>query len=612
MEIIGDTLGAESISVDAPDTDGQAAGLMAAPPNGAPGLTKFLDPLRIPDTITVPAGRQSRPLKITMRAAQVKLHSQLPPTRVWGYEGSFPGPTIEVRSTNQLQVAWENAICGSYPLHAVELPIQNLTPGPGRDGAPLRADVAALPPWTVVHLHGAHTNAGNDGWTENGVLPGGTQLSEYPNDQRATTLWYHDHAMGITGLNMATGLMGMYLIRDDEEDALRLPRGRREIPLIICDRNLDTDEHGNVTGDLLYKTGILPGDIKLPFSGPFTLVNGVIWPYLKVDACWYRFRVVNTSSMRFYGLELHDEHGAPIAGALQQIGTDGGLLPKPVALKGLTLAPGERADILIDFSAFRGKSLVLANTLTPAVPGPTSPNPDVMQFRVSAAPAADPFTLPSTLSRSFIRLDHDKLPQDHGHRWLALTLLDGMHPEMWEMVEIDRPPAQLPVDGIVQIKLASGTVKTLQRVGRTFTDAANFYIELDEWEAWNILSLSPVTHPIHLHLVQFQTIGHGRERYNISSFNTAVGGTSTPVTYERPGELDASDQGWKDTIRVGDPVGGELVTIAAQFSGGTGRFMYHCHILDHEDEGMMSTFIVMPKEVMAVSPMPHGHHSHGS
>jgi spore coat protein A len=116
--------------------------------------------------------------------------------------------------------------------------------------------------------------------------------------------------------------------------------------------------------------------------------------------------------------------------------------------------------------------------------------------------------------------------------------------------------------------------------------------------------------------VQFQTIGLGRQRFDITSFDNTVGGTSAPVTFIGPGSLDAGDQSWKDTIRVGQPDTGELVTIAARFSGGSGRYMYHCHILEHEDEGMMSTFIVAPKEVMAVDPlhgpMHEGGHSHGS
>src|SRR5436309_9432391 len=126
------------------------------------GLTKFLDPLRIPPVISIPAGRPRASLKITMRRANARLHSELSPTPVWTYNGSFPGPTIEVRSGQKVHVTWENAIKGSFPVVAVELPVDKATPGPGRDGAEPRANVAALPPWTVVHLHGARTNAYND------------------------------------------------------------------------------------------------------------------------------------------------------------------------------------------------------------------------------------------------------------------------------------------------------------------------------------------------------------------------------------------------------------------------------------------------------------------
>lgn len=609
--MIGDSANATSVPTGTLDnTAGQGAPLT---PSSEYGLTKFLDPLPIPPVITVPAGKPHESLKISMRPVSAKLHSQLSETCMWGYNGSFPGPTIEVRSGQSVQVIWENAITGTFPVSAVDVPLASATAGPGRDGAELRAEVAALPPWTAVHLHGARTNALNDGWTENAVLPGNLQRSEYPNEQRATTLWYHDHAMGITSLNVMAGLMGMYLIRDDEEDALHLPCGEHEVPLIICDRNLNTDADGNLTSELLYKTLLVPGDLRLPFLGPFTPVNGVIWPHLKVDARWYRFRILNASNARAYRLVLRDEYGTPVAGALHQIGTDGGLLPKPTALDELTLLPAERADVLIDFSAHRGKSLVLGNTYDPStgLPPPTTPNPDVMQFQVGTAHVNDDFVLPGTVAKSFVRLSHDLLPDDHAHRWMVLTLLTGRHPEMWEMDVIDQPPPGLPVDGIVQVRLADGTVQTLRRASRSFRDAANFYVEYNGWEIWNILNLSAVVHPMHLHLVQFQTIGLGRQRFDIQSFDNDKGGTSTPISYLAPGTLDTSDQGWKDTIRVGLPDAGELVTIAARFEGGTGRYMYHCHILEHEDEGMMSTFIVTPKEVMAVDPMHGGGHGGG-
>ncbi|MDQ3763906.1 MAG: multicopper oxidase domain-containing protein [Actinomycetota bacterium] len=576
-------------------------------------LTKFLDPLPIPRMITVPSLRELWELQITMRTERVRLHSQLPPTTVWTYNGTSPGPTISLRRGQKLRVNWQNEITGDFPVTAVEVQsaTPGETPGPGRDGATPLEDVAALPPWTVVHLHGAQTGGGNDGWTENAVLPGNSQLAEYPNDQRATALWYHDHAMAITALNVMSGLMGMYLIRDDEEDALELPRGRDEVPLIICDRNLDTDADGNLTGELLHKVNFAappnPENLTLPFRGPFTLVNGVIWPHLEVAARWIRFRVLNASNSRTYRFELHDENGAPISGAMRLIGTDGGLLGAPVAINQLTLGSAERADILINFSDFRGTQLTLVNTLTPPFePGTTTPNPDVMQFRVRARPVRDPFTLPSTLSPSFVRLTHDTLP-DHGHRWLVLTLPENRHPEMWEMVEIDQPSPALPVDGIIQV-LLPGAVEpmTLQRVSRNFRDAANFYIAQEGWEQWRILNVSRVGHPIHLHLVHFQALS--RQLFDVAGFDSAVGGTTTPVTYLGEGTLDPSEQGWKDTIRVeGNRVVdgvlvGELVSIIGQFSGASGRFVYHCHILEHEDEGMMSTFVVMPEQVMAVDP----------
>jgi len=191
-----------------------------------------------------------------------------------------------------------------------------------------------------VHLHGARTGGGNDGWAENAVLTGNSQLSEYPNDQQAMGLWYHDHGMDITRWNVMTGLAGMYLIRDDEEDALHLPHGKYEVPLMLCDRNLETDGAGQLTGQLLYKVAYNPPPpgaerVMPPFSGPFTLVNGVIWPHLDVEPRWYRFRMLNAANARFFQLQLQHADGTTdqqLQDAVRQIGSDGGLLPAPVAL----------------------------------------------------------------------------------------------------------------------------------------------------------------------------------------------------------------------------------------------------------------------------------------
>jgi o-aminophenol oxidase len=165
--------------------------------------------------------------------------------------------------------------------------------------------------------------------------------------------------------------------------------------------------------------------VTLPFLGPFTLVNGVIWPHLDVTARWYRFRMLNASNSRFHTLALHDEKGTAVAGALRQIGTDGGLLPAPLALDEITLVPAERAGVLIGFGAFQGRSLTLVNTQSPPQDPVTGlPNRDIMQFRVRTQPVRDDFTLPAKLSTPFTWLTHDTMPE-HMHRWLVLTLPAG-------------------------------------------------------------------------------------------------------------------------------------------------------------------------------------------
>jgi spore coat protein A len=480
----------------------------------------------------------------------------------------------------------------------------------------------------VVHLHGARTDGSNDGLPENAVLQGNAQVAEYANDQQATTLWYHDHAMGITRLNVMSGLFGMYLIRDKEEDELHIPGGEYEIPLIICDRNLDTDSKGRLTGQLLHKIANLKIDIPglpeirtlLEFFGPYTSVNGGIWPHLNVAARWYRFRILNASSGRIYRLFLLDEHDNVLHGAIKQIGTDQGLLPEPVPIEGeLTLAPAERADVLIDFSAFHGRHLRLVNTgggvvivNPPIVPGQTNPEaglvePDVMQFRVNSTPVHDRFKLPKKLSRSFVRLTHDSLPpHKHGHRWIVITpgSPDIPHPELWEMAEIDPATVTVPNDGIIQIQgpATGNNVITLRRVARRYEDAATFSVEHGAWEIWNFLNIAAgPTHPMHIHLAGFQALN--RHVYHTESFDSQIHGSRTPIVFDRTATLDPNEQGWKDTVRVNP---GEMVSVAGQFIGGTGRYVYHCHILDHEDKGMMRSFVVMPSEVMKLmDTMPH-------
>ncbi|MFI9639168.1 multicopper oxidase family protein [Micromonospora sp. NPDC051925] len=596
------------------------------PPAPLFGLTKFLDPLRIPPTIRSYSRQYRDELDVSLTNARRRLHSQLPETMLWTYEGQFPGPTIEVRRNRRLRVTWTNELQGTVPLVAVRAPYAVPTPAntpgyrnPDRSlpaGVELIDGVAELPPWNVVHLHGALTNGGNDGWAHNGMSPGDSQLTEYPNRQAASTLWYHDHAMAVTRFTVHAGLAGLYLIRDEEEDGLRLPSGDHEIPLIIADRNLDTDPvTGALTGQLLFKFQYQPATgTSAPVTGPFTLVNGVIWPHLDVDARWYRFRVLNAANGRFFRLDLVDEAGTVHNDAVRIVGTDAGLLPAPAAVPagGLTVTPAERVDLLVDFSRFKGQRLRLVNT-------GASVDPDIMQFRVESRSRHDSFTPPARLSASYVRLGSAvTVPEDHDEVFVATTLpgvAGRPHPEMWELQEITEPaelPTRFPEEGVIQLTdPATGGVRTFRRVARLFDDTTTIFIDRGRWVVWNLIQLGGAPHPMHIHMARFQLLSR-RKFADLTAFDVAVGGTSRPLSGAGDGpSIEKHEEGWKDTFNLW---AGEWIRVAGRFEGATGEFMYHCHILDHEDEGMMRPFVVHPPEVARFHMRSGGpaHHSGGS
>jgi FtsP/CotA-like multicopper oxidase with cupredoxin domain len=597
-------------------------------------LTPYVAPLTVPPVLRPHSADVREETEIALRPTWVRLHPQLPPTLMWGYDGHVPGPTIEVRRGQRVRIAWTNRIPkdSEYPVTSVEVPVR--APGvppastePGRQGVEPNKDVAALPAWTVTHLHGAQTGGGNDGWADNAVGHGDAQLSEYPNDHQAVQWWYHDHAMNITRWNVHTGLYGTYLVRDDEEDALHLPSGEREIPLLLADRNLDTDEDGRLNGRLLHKTVIVQEKnpetgkpVSLPFTGPYTTVNGRIWPYADVDDGWYRLRLVNASNARIFSLVLVDEDGTPVPGVLHQIGSDGGLLPRPVpvdfddVLPALTVAPAERFDLLVDLRGLAGRRLRLVNKGRNQPPGVPDPEgdvryPDVLELRVRESGEQDTFELPEVLSGSFRRLTHDI---EHNHRLIVLTPPAakgaGGHPEIWEMTEVEDPgDIQVPTDGVIQLTGQDGTTKTYRRTSRTFNDGLGFTIAEGSCEQWSFLNLAPIVHPMHIHLADFQLLG--RDAYDVSGFDPAIGGTTGPITFDPDTAipLAPNERGYKDVFRV---PGGQVLRVMGRFDGAYGRFMYHCHLLEHEDMGMMRPFVVLPKEALKFDHGA-GHGGHG-
>jgi FtsP/CotA-like multicopper oxidase with cupredoxin domain len=600
--IIAGAVGAELLSSE--------VAAMAQRPALQMPLTPFKDPLPLPRILRAQETRDGlTSLTIHLRANNHRLHSELPPTPVWGYDGCFPGPTIDVHRGQRLRVEYINDLPADadFPVKAVLAPngTQNR---PGCEGRVPDANVASLRPWIVTHLHGGRTAAGSDGWTENAVFPGQSTICSYDNDQPATMLWYHDHALGITRYNVYAGLAGLYTIRDSDEAALELPAGQYEIPLLIQDRNLDTAPDGSFTGRLLHKIT----DDTMEFYGPFTCVNGAIWPYADVEARHYRLRVVNGSNSRTYRLVLLDERGANLINRVTQIGTDGGLLGAPVSppADGLILAPAERADLIVDFRGFRGQRLVMVNTAISPFKGASFnkdpgtadaehllPYPQVMQFRVSSERTDDSFRMPTRLS-SFRRVKVDDLPSTCVQRMVALVKHEVDGHDMFMLHELVPADASTAGEALIQVQDESGAITNYRTIAARFEDTANFMVADGSTEVWHFLNLTKNMHPMHLHLVQFQAIE--RDLYDVSGFDGKTFGTKAPVRFRKRLELAANELGPKDTIRVNP---GERVSIAMTVQGYTGRYMYHCHMLEHEDMDMMRPFVVVPAAAMMAMGM---------
>ncbi|WP_234332606.1 multicopper oxidase family protein [Streptomyces sp. NRRL S-87] len=591
---------------------GAAAATAGGPEPSAPELklTKFKDPLRIPPVLRPRDRGDHDELTVRLRTADVTVHSEMPPVTMWTYEGVFPGPTIKTVSGRPLRVVWENQLTGNVPVKAVDFGSATgrspdpLTNYPGTQGTQEVQGVADLPPWAAVHLHGMLTGGGNDGWMENLIGPGDVQLSAYPNDQAATTLWYHDHTHHVSRFSVYAGLAGLFLSRNEEEEALDLPDGARDVPLVLCDRNFDVDESGALAGRLVHKVEMIgPQRLMRVHAAPYTLVNGVVWPYLDVAPRWYRFRIVNASNSRLYRLMLLAD-GKPVPGALKVIGTDQGLIDKPLAVDGsLNLSAGERADVLVDFSAFRGQALKLVNTLDGVAPGASDKRndllePDVMQFRVADQRPSGRFVLPEVVSPTFKRLTHDDLPHDHAHRWVVTVGPGSTNlPELWEMEEVDPAGITFPSPGVIQVQDAEGTVRTLRRTAMAYDDGKAFTAAHDSVEVWKYLNLAVAPHPMHIHLAHFQVLS--RDNYDITGFDRVTRGSAKPIAFKSAGVLEAHELGEKDVIRLGsagqltpNSTVGEMITVAVRFPV-VGRGVHHCHMLEHETH-MMRPLVVSP------------------
>jgi spore coat protein A len=497
-------------------------------------LAHFVDPLPIP-AVAQPLDHRPSPAdaslklpyyRVVMRQIEGKIHRDMKPTRLWAYGSTSPGPTFDVRSGQGILVEWANELPAQH-----FLPIDHTIHGAEADKPGVR---------TVVHLHGAKAPADSDGYPEKWYVPGKSALYHYPNRQDAAMLWYHDHALGINRLNIFAGLLGAYLLRDDFEDSLNLPSGKYEIPLIFYDRVFDLESQLNYP---------VSGDPKSPWLpevfGDALLVNGKLFPYLDVEPRQYRFRVLNGANGRFFHLSLSNHQ------TFHQIGTDQGLLPAPLEIKRVILAPGERADLIVDFSASAGEQIILKNDSF-----------DVMQFRVAKSSQPDNSdgrraaagVLPSAL-RSV-----PKIPESAAVNTRMLTLVE--------------------VDDLVQRPVTMLLNNTHWNMPVTENPV------LDSTEIWSLINTTDDSHPIHLHLVRFQILD--RRSFDVANYWA----TGKLKFFGPPIPPEPSEAGWKDTVRA-DPA---MVTrIIIRFEGYPGRYVWHCHILEHEDNEMMRPYDVIAK-----------------
>jgi FtsP/CotA-like multicopper oxidase with cupredoxin domain len=611
-------------------------------------VPKYEMPLIKPPALPGTSNKNKDKYKIAVRQfSQRILPAPLPMTTVWSYGSvdhpqtfNYPAFTIEAKHGKRVQVQWRNELMdtkGNFLPHilSVDQTLHWANPPGGLAGRDMRGiDPSPYmgPVPIITHVHGAHTWEDSDGYAEAWYLPDannipagyattgtffdyfntkyghnwspGTASFQYPNDQPATTLWYHDHTLGMTRLNVYAGPAGFWLIRGGPND-IDLgyvapgvgddPLGEyTEIPIVIQDRSFNADGSLFYPNNRAFFEGLntpptvpfldipyipaiacdgLQSDVSPiwnpEFFGNMMVVNGRTWPYLDVEQRRYRFRFLNGCNSRF--LILKTDNGTPF----YQIGGDQGFLPETVMLNELLMSPAERADIIIDFSSIPvGTEIILQNIapdepfgggipgidFDPADPGTTG---QVMQFRVKAATSPDTSILPT------------ELPAAAPLGPPAVTRNISLNEEESASVRVSQDAS-----GNLQLDCATGEVfgPTSALLGTVIGSTGNPLLwsdlitenpALGTIEEWSIHNFTEDAHPIHIHQVKFEVVGRG------------VDGTQPPELWET---------GYKDTV-IAYP--GEITRVKALYDL-PGFYVWHCHIVEHEDNEMMRPFHVGP------------------
>jgi len=417
------------------------------------------------------------------------------------FNGIYLSPTIRVRTGDRFQVRFQNDF--------------------GQE--------------SIIHWHGMIVPPDMDGHPKD-VISEGSYFYDFQINQRAGTYWYHPHPHRITGPQVYRGLAGFFIVTDEEEEALNLPSGEFELPLVIQDRKID--ESGNI-----YYNPSMPERMMTGYLGDHILINGVPSPYHEVQARPYRLRLLNGSNARIYNIAFRNGNSFTV------IGSDGGLLPQPVRASELLLAPGERADLLVDFSdGFSGNSAELISREfsvpanggmmgnMPQMMGQSGPEQgtefQLMQFRIGNKNDSSPnLHLPQQLSEVHFPSQNDAVQERRIELNMEMMTGHTINGQLFEMLRVDEQ------------------------------------INQGDTEIWEFINNSAVPHPMHIHAVQFKVLSRSGYR-----------------------GLLATETGWKDTVLV---MPGERVRVIMSFNVEKGLYVFHCHNLEHEDAGMMANFEIV-------------------
>ena len=571
----------------------------------SPALTPWVDPLPVPPVATPTV----KPLvslladyyEINMTASQHKFHRDLGPARVWTYgqPGKTPvmlGPTIVAKKDRPVIVKWIN----NLPTALDAFPLKDSI-DPTISGAPgFDLTKGEVPPGAATpHLHGGHSAARFDGTPDQWFTADGkrgmdyvTDTFTYLNDQPASLIWYHDHTMGATRFKPYLGLAAAYVIFDKVDDGAKINGqnvptgyGKYHLPIVLQDKQFNAD------GTLFYPTVGLPGSIHqqwVPeFFGDTPVVNGKAYPFLDAQPRRYRLRFLNGSQARFYnvGFRLDDGTALPF----WVIGSEGGLLPKPVRKDTLLIAPGERFDAIVDFTGIPlGRTVMMTNDAPTPYPmgDPTNAAlPELMKININTAvPATDPdiSVLPASL----------KLPA------IARLAATPNLPPRDVVLKENADTFDNPVEVLLN--------------GYNFMDPVTDFVKAGTTETWQWINLTVDEHPMHPHLVAFQVVN--RQPFDAVTYEAdwtayLASGRTTPKPNVNnyvtgpPVPPAPEEMGFKDTVKA-DP--GYVTRVRATFNlpvtalldynaitRSFGSWVYHCHILEHEENDMMRPYVVV-------------------